>query len=209
MMLSGIAAFALLLSSVLIAAPAAAAIGDNPASLQRIDDAALAVYIVQLADAPVVAYMGGIPGLKATAPTKGKKIDPLSNDVVSYVNYLGTKHGEKLAAVGAQKTYGYTYSFNGFAAKLNGRQAAALRADPGVVQVEKTQEVLMDTASTPEFLGLKDPVKGLWTLGYKGEDVIIGILDSGIWPESASFSDRTGTNANDKEGKLSYRQIPG
>lgn len=209
-MLSGIAAFALLLSSVLVAMPVAAATATGEtASQQRIDDSSSAVYIVQMIDAPVAAYTGGIPGLRATAPAKGKKINPLDSDVVKYVDYLSKRQNDKLAKVGAQKTYSYTYSFSGFAAKLTSRQAADLRVDPDVVQVEKTQEVMMDTATTPEFLGLKDATNGLWTLGYKGEDVVIGILDSGIWPESASFSDRTGTNPNDKKGKKSYQQIPG
>ena len=53
----------------------------------------------------------------------------------------------------------------------------------------------MDTATTPAFLGLTQAGTGLWTRGIKGENVIIGILDSGIWPESRSFSDRTGVGA--------------
>ena len=42
-----------------------------------------------------------------------------------------------------------------------------------------------------------------------GEDVVIGIMDSGAWPENPSFSDRTGTNPNGVDGKLDYQQIPG
>jgi len=30
------------------------------------------VYIVEMANAPVVAYKGGVPGLKATAPKNGQ-----------------------------------------------------------------------------------------------------------------------------------------
>ncbi|MGH2492433.1 MAG: S8 family serine peptidase, partial [Candidatus Limnocylindria bacterium] len=201
---TGIAALAFLLVCTLIVPTlaAAAVLGESAPVPARAEQGA-GVYIVQMIDAPAAAYTGGVPGLEATAPAKGKKLNSLDNDVVKYVDFLSKKHDSKLAKVGAQKTYGYTYSFNGFAARLTARQVADLGADPDVVGIEKTQEVMMDTATTPDFLGLKDATNGLWTLGFKGEDVIIGILDSGIWPESASFSDR------DRDGKRAYQQIPG
>jgi subtilisin family serine protease len=82
-----------------------------------------------------------------------------------------------------------------------------------VISVDKDVAVEMDTSTTPTFLGL-DAIGGLWDqLGGKksaGEDIIIGIVDSGIWPESLSFSDRTGQNGNaSKDGKLAYHQVPG
>ena len=58
------------------------------------------IYIVQMFDAPVVAYDGGISGLKATRPRKGQKIDPTSPQVLAYNSYLDNKHNGALAAVG-------------------------------------------------------------------------------------------------------------
>jgi hypothetical protein len=172
------------------------------------------VYVVRMLEDPVVAYSGGIPGLAATAPGPGQKVDPNHPAIVNYVGYLDGRHAAALARVGGGwKIYDYRYSFNGFAAELSSAQAEALRSVPGVVTVDKDEMVEADTSSTPTFLGLDAP-GGLWDLlggvGRAGEDVIIGVVDSGIWPEHLSFSDRTGLNGNaTKDGKLSYQQIPG
>lgn len=167
------------------------------------------LYIVEMTDMPVVAYRGGINGLKATAPKKDQKIDPNSSDVVNYVAYLKTKHDNALGKVGGQKLYDYTYSYNGFAAKLTLEQANKLVAMDGVLAVNPDELLTLDTSSTPDFLGLTAD-GGLWSQGVTGEGVIIGIVDGGIWPESLSFSDRTGENGNaSKDGKLDYQQIPG
>ena len=168
------------------------------------------VYIIQMIDDPVVAYEGGIKGLKATKPKRGNKIDPNSPHVVNYVDYLNAKQEEALRkAGGGRKIYNYQFSFNGFAAELNYGQAKKLQAMENVVAVRPDELLVLDTATTPAFIGLEDP-DGLWNSGVLGEDVIIGIIDGGIWPESLSFTDRTGTNGNaSKDGKLDYQQIPG
>jgi len=169
------------------------------------------LYIVQMADAPVTAYTGGIAGLKATRPSRGQKINPNDRDVVRYVDHLNAKHNNALLQVGgARKAYSYTFSFNGFAAELSAHQADAMRSLPGVLAVTKDEARAMDTATTPAFLGLSGPT-GVWkTAGVTGENVIIGIVDGGVWPEHPSFSDRTGTNGNGtQDGKLDYQQIPG
>jgi hypothetical protein len=171
------------------------------------------VYIVQMVDQPVVAYEGGVKGLKATAPKQGQKIDPYAGDVVAYAGYLKGKHDAAVAAVGGSKLYSYVYSYNGFAANLTQAQATKMTAQTGVAAVSPDELHTVDTSSTPSFLGL-DAAGGLWDqlggVDSAGEDVIIGIIDSGIWPESLSFSDRTGTNGNaTRDGKLAYQQIPG
>jgi len=182
---------------------------ENPAKGQE-----RGVYIVELSDAPAVAYAGGIRGYRATRPAKGQKIDPTSPDVVRYVSYLDSRHDATLgAAGGGRKLYGYRYAFNGFAAELTEEQATKLASAPGVIAISRDEARALDTSSTPTFLGLTDP-GGLYDqlggIGSAGEDVIVGIVDGGIWPEHPSFSDRTGTNGNGtKDGKLSYQQIPG
>jgi subtilisin family serine protease len=147
-----------------------------------------ASYIVQLADDPAVAYQGGTAGLKPTAAAEGQKLDPNSNEVRKYVAYLNGKHADAAAAVGAEKFYDYSYSFNGFAAKMSESQATKLASLAGVVDV--SQDVLQQptTSTTPTFLGL-NAAGGLWSK-YKGDDVIVGVVDTGIWPEHPSFSDQ-------------------
>jgi subtilisin family serine protease len=190
------------LSIVVFAVPAATSAGATETQ----------TYIVQFLEKPVVAYDGGVAGLPATKPGKGRKVDPDASDVVRYAGRLKGKHDDALAAVGGgRKLYDYVYSFNGLAAKLTETQAAALAKVDGVLAVTPDELRTVDTSSTPGFLGLDAP-GGLWEqLGGNGskkadgagEDIVIGVVDSGIWPESASFSDR------DEKGKLAYQKLKG
>ncbi|HEV8312045.1 MAG TPA: S8 family peptidase, partial [Burkholderiaceae bacterium] len=173
-------------------------------------NAASRLYIVQLVEDPVVAYKGGIAGFAATKPSKGNKIDPNNPQVVNYFGYLTGRHDALLASVGAagKKAYSYGYAFNGFAAEVSDAQAAKLAMSKGVLAVSKDEMRELDTATTPAFLGLSGD-SGFWkTTGATGEGVIIGIVDGGVWPESLSFTDRTGENGNaTKDGKLDYQQL--
>ncbi|CAI0395123.1 unnamed protein product [Linum tenue] len=49
--------------------------------------------------------------------------------------------------------------------------------------------LILHTTHTPKFLGL-ELGKGLWSPSSLASDVIVGILDTGIWPEHPSFQDR-------------------
>ncbi len=195
----------------------AIALGGSPAMAAPAAPAGMAdgIYIVQMFDLPAASYDGSIAGYKATKPATGKKFDSTTSDVAKYAGYLTTSHDAALNRVGgARKLYDYRFSFNGFAAKLTGGQAAKLSKTPGVVAVTEQQLVAADTSSTPRFLGLDDAAaKGLWTSAggnLKGEGVIIGIIDSGIWPESLSFTDRVDVNGKPAaQGFLAYQQIPG
>ena len=49
-------------------------------------------YIVQMLEAPAVAYDGGVSGIPATKPGKGNKINPAADNVQKYRAYLKGKH---------------------------------------------------------------------------------------------------------------------
>nr|GMC78072.1 subtilisin-like protease SBT1.4 [Ipomoea batatas] len=85
----------------------------------------------------------------------------------------------------------YTYDrvANGFSARLTPSQASELRNVPGVISVLPDHVHQLQTTRTPQFLGLSDSdPSGLWQISDYGADIIVGVLDTGIWPERASFS---------------------
>jgi subtilisin family serine protease len=161
------------------------------------------LYIVRMSDLPVATYGGGVPGLANTRPARGGKIDPDNPDVNRYRSYLDSQHDRAVRAVGGRKVYDYRYTINGFAAELSEVQASLLATAPGVLTVTKDVIQFADTSSTPAFLGLDDR-GGLWDqlggVGRAGEDIVIGVIDSGVWPESLSFADRTKPRRHDFDG---------
>ena len=150
-------------------------------------------YIVQMADLPVAGYTGKIPGYKATKPAKGDKLNSKSADANRYRALLKTRHDALIKATGnVGRIYDYTTGFNGFAARMSSVTAAQLARTPGVLSVSKNEIRHSDTVSTPHFLGLDAP-GGIWSKlggGAKaggGQSLVIGDIDSGLWPENPSF----------------------
>jgi subtilisin family serine protease len=148
-------------------------------------------YVVLMAADPAIAYEGDVRGLPATKPGKGGKINPNSAHVRKYVKFLEKEHNQALRGASADvndKVHDYVYAANGFSAILTATEAAELAKQPGVVRVMKDEMRYPTTDNSPEFLGLTDPA-GPWAKGYDGEDVVVGIIDTGIWPEHPSFAD--------------------
>ncbi|XP_077236858.1 subtilisin-like protease SBT4.3 [Tasmannia lanceolata] len=80
----------------------------------------------------------------------------------------------------------YTRSFNGFAANLTAQEQQKIAGLEGVVSVFPSKIYKLLTTRSWDFLGFPDTVKRIPTVE---SDVIIGVLDSGIWPDSESFND--------------------
>ncbi|XVF24982.1 hypothetical protein REPUB_Repub13aG0174200 [Reevesia pubescens] len=80
----------------------------------------------------------------------------------------------------------YKRSFNGFTAKLTNQEAKKLASMNGVVSVFPSRTLHILTTRSWDFMGFHE--NSNHNLAVES-DVIIGVLDTGIWPESASFQD--------------------
>ncbi len=148
-------------------------------------------YVVVMAQEPIAAYDGGVSGLAATKVTPGRKVDPGSAAVGRYRAYLRREHNASLRQGGARMTsklHDYSYALNGYAALLTPSQAEAIGAQKDVVRVMRDQMRHAHTDSSPAFLRL-DADGGPYDRGIDGEGVVVGVIDSGIWPEHPSFAD--------------------
>ncbi|XP_058083398.1 subtilisin-like protease SBT5.3 [Magnolia sinica] len=103
-------------------------------------------------------------------------------------SFVGSKEKAKNAIF-----YSYTKHVNGFAANLEAEEADEISKHPDVISVFRNKMAKLHTTRSWEFLGLekngKIPETSLWQKAKFGEDIIIGNIDSGVWPESESFND--------------------
>ncbi|XP_074567008.1 uncharacterized protein LOC141823618 [Curcuma longa] len=100
---------------------------------------------------------------------------------------LGSKE-EALSSI----VYSYRHGFSGFAAMLTDSQALQIGELPEVISIKVSGSVELHTTRSWDYLGLsydQDQPSGLLQRGKFGEDIIIGVIDTGIWPESKSFND--------------------
>jgi hypothetical protein len=173
-------------------------------------------YIVQLQDQPAATYVGGIDGLAPTQPAEGVAFDYRSPQVQDYVRYLGNRKSEVLATLNnPQVIADYDVVLNGFAVMLTDDEVLALKSNPAVADIQADTARHIDTVSTSKFLGLS-ATGGLWSqFGQgalvKGENLVVGIVDGGIWPENPAFADRVDANGKptfDQTATLAYGSAP-
>ena len=164
------------------------------------------IYIVQMKGNPVIAYEGDVKGYQATKPGKGKKLNPNSAHVKKYAAFLGKKQSKVVHSVGAKQVYSYRYAINGFAARMTSADAERLRKNPEVMNVWKDEIRKLQTDSSPTYIGVTESGQA-WSKGLTGEDVVIGIIDTGVWPEHPSFADVKTHKKGNKGPKIAYDPI--
>ncbi|KAL8461743.1 hypothetical protein ACS0TY_033010 [Phlomoides rotata] len=90
--------------------------------------------------------------------------------------------------------YSYKRNINGFAALLEEEEAAEISKHPEVASVFLNEGKKLHTTHSWDFLRLERngaiPSSSAWKKARFGQDTIIANLDTGVWPESKSFSDK-------------------
>jgi subtilisin family serine protease len=169
---------ALLLVALLV--PTGDAVAKDEVPVPSAGDSVLASrwgsYIVVMEDDPVVASFGVDDLDTAAAKNRGRELR------ASHSRALNALPGD------VQKIHDYTVALNGFSALLSQAQAERLAARKDVLLVLPDELKQPQTDSSPQFLGLTGS-GGAHTSGVRGEGVVVGVIDTGIWPEHPSFAD--------------------
>ncbi|CAB4321724.1 unnamed protein product [Prunus armeniaca] len=87
--------------------------------------------------------------------------------------------------------YSYHSAMEGFAAQLSESELESLQMLPDVIAIRPDHRLQIHTTYSYKFLGLNTASSnGAWHKSAFGRGTIIGVLDTGVWPESPSFNDR-------------------
>ncbi|KAL5727771.1 hypothetical protein ACHQM5_000926 [Ranunculus cassubicifolius] len=92
-----------------------------------------------------------------------------------------------------QLLYVYQTAMTGFSARLSSKEVESLKSIDGFLHATPDEILSLHTTHSPQFLGLENG-KGLWKTPKLSSDVIVGVVDTGIWPEHVSFRDNGMSN---------------
>ncbi|KAL5984670.1 hypothetical protein ACLOJK_041291 [Asimina triloba] len=118
---------------------------------------------------------------------KSSKPSPFDTHHTWYTSLISSlSQGDSLAA---SHLYTYNHVMDGFSAVLSPAQLEKLESMPGHLASYPETYGQLQTTHSPQFLGLNRNT-GLWPASHFGDDMIIGIIDTGVWPESEMFNDK-------------------
>lgn len=164
----------------------------DPALLGKTSSKLVNVMIKYDLDA-TASYKGGVAGLKATSPrVTGESLAKNATAVKAYDRYANSKIQTvnarvRTAVPSAKIGYWFQTAYGGVAARVPANSVAKLLSVPGVAAVQKDplNHLLDDNTS---FLGATTVWPSLGGSPHAGNNVVIGVIDTGIWPEHPMLS---------------------
>lgn len=87
-----------------------------------------------------------------------------------------------------RKIYDYSKSFRGVCIAMSPGQRAILENSPMVMSVEPDREVSIDTTHSHDYMALQNAWAKVGGNHSAGEDIVIGVVDTGIYPDHPSFA---------------------
>ncbi|KAH6778949.1 hypothetical protein C2S52_010186 [Perilla frutescens var. hirtella] len=105
-----------------------------------------------------------------------------------YHSLLSTHENKSISYRDPRMLHTYKNVFTGFAAWLSPDDVTALEKHDRFLHARPERVFPLHTTHSPNFLGLNTNF-GLWKNTNYGEGVIIGVVDTGIFPGHPSFSD--------------------
>lgn len=142
------------------------------------------------------SYIGGVAGLAATSPqVTGRSLAENRAAVDAYERHVAGLEKSILAAIKAKVPQvevldTFRIAYGGAAMQVPANKIKSLLSVPGVVAVQRNNLEKVLTDVTPAFLGADQVWPSLGGQKHAGEGVIVGVLDTGVWPEHPSYKDK-------------------
>lgn len=150
-------------------------------------------FIVQLEDAPLATYSGGVAELAGTAATDNSAFNLHSSASNSYKSYLASKQAVFAAQLrrevpGAKVVKSFDTLYNGVAVYGDKDKMSALAKLDGVKSVHPQQMFYATMDASLELINADKAWETFSSAADAGKGVRVAIVDSGIRPEHPMFS---------------------
>jgi len=196
---------------------ASSAVSDSPraSGLVAVSAGTTARYIVRFDEAPLATYnsspsgkqVNGISHIPSKTFKNGRtRLDVGSSQAKAYVGFLKQQQNQHLSdiakAIGhaPTKTYAMQHALNAVVLQLSPAEAQKIATVPGVLAVERDRPHALATDIGPGFIGASSLwwgtpagqdslfASGFDGVGYRGDGIVIGDIDTGYNSASPSFS---------------------
>ncbi|HLL66835.1 MAG TPA: S8 family serine peptidase [Micromonosporaceae bacterium] len=176
-----------------VAKPATAHLAKSDPALLNQTGATPVQVVVKLDYAPTAIYRGDVAGYPATSPrvtgralSRGPAEQRYEERIAEIEDRFLEQVNRRVKAVTVGQRLRTVYG--GLVLTVPASSAKEIAAISGVVAVQKDEVRTPLTDASPDFIGANRLYPALGGVAGAGKGVIVGVLDTGVWPEHPSFA---------------------